>query len=85
METFSEEELENVVLAVVRFRKSRGMTKAEIESVVNRVSDWAHQARVDISLLEMILAGHATVRVDASGELAFGLTDEGTRRAEGKA
>jgi hypothetical protein len=64
----SDEEAEQLILNLLRTRGDRGMTDEDALHVV----EWATQARVDISLLNLTLADTISVDVTEDGGVVFG-------------
>jgi len=45
---------------------------------------WGHQLRADMTVLELVLAGHVKARVNEDGEISFSITDSGAKYVEEK-
>jgi hypothetical protein len=72
---FSQSELEALALALAAGQDS--FTGAQAEQVL----EWAIRVRVDNGVLDGILNGNISLRIDPDGEFLFALTDKGHEEA----
>lgn len=70
METLTKEEIEAIILATVRGGGAGGVPRSTIE----RVLEWAHQARCDAACLGLVLAGRALPGWDGM-DVAFAMVE----------
>lgn len=74
----SEEEVKTFIMALATHRGDKGFSEEEAAKIV----DWASEASISQVLFLGVMTGDMFVDVNAEGEVAFGLTDEGRAKAE---